>query len=1129
MTMQFDRPSSGAGIPATGRVVVNSSTKKITGVIVDNPGSGYSASQTVKITLFNKQKGSKATFTVNMVAEPSADSEPNRPWDGNGSVGLLDNYFHTGSPTGYTPDAGSPLKTGADPTVAYPNIASSTVTRYPHFEARTCTGVNGSGAQVGKTYCTWAEEQQNYANWAAYHSLREKLARTGIGIAFKPFPPRDDQGNELPANFRLGWGTINRLESNKNLDAGVSLFSQSRKDAFYTWLYGSYTNPSGDTPNRLAVDLVGKYFSRSDSNGPWGTTPLYTSVSTDPATTGGAEDKSKHATCRRSNMMLMTDGYWNNASPGLSNIDNTVGPDIAGSSYKYNPGPPYKDSVSNTLADAAMKYWVNDLRTDLANNVPTPIGVTYPTWQNMTFYGIGLGVYGTLEPNDKNLADLKNGDLAWPNAVENSPSAIDDMWHAAVNTGGSFLNAGDADSLTNSIEKMLATINKLTASEAGLAASTAELSSGTRKYKPGYITGSWIGNVEAYTLDATTGAQTGNPVWQVVTKDAVTGETTDKLPNAADRNIVVGNGATSGAKAVNFKFAEMPSALLTAMTGTVDAALIDYLRGDAANEGPTGIYRTRETPLGDIVNSHPVFIKSSLDLQYDSSGSTVPGKSAYRAFVEVKKARTEGVLFVGANDGMLHAFRDGPANEVIPTDGETVGGSEVFAYIPKAVLPNLRALARKTYGQTSDPHKYFVDGRLVETDAYLDGAWANLVLGTTGAGGKAVFALEVPADPLTIGASNVLWEVSSTTADFGELGYILTDVQTGVLPTGEWVAIFGNGYFSTSGSAQLFVVNLTTGALIQKIDTASGPNNGLGGVTVVRDDATKRIIGAYAGDLKGNLWKFDLSSTTSASGYVGLSGVPLLAVGATQPMTAAPALVKNPTGGYVVSVGTGKLFEPGDISTTTQQRMYGIWDSVAFGSTTTPVGATQTGITNLVRGIAAADSVIDWTCKSGWYVNLPNNGEREIYPLNVLSDSAIAVSSMSPSNVSSSACSKSGQGAGWSYRFKGTSSTCVPGPTPPDPVPPFCAGADCSCSSSSSAAACTCLGPDCSITTTHVEATVPPPLCGEELWIPIGPCTGGTQRYSVQTANCAPRIVDRSCPVGSSTAVKRQWRQLFMR
>jgi hypothetical protein len=246
-------------------------------------------------------------------------------------------------------------------------------------------------------------------------------------------------------------------------------------------------------------------------------------------------------------------------------------------------------------------------------------------------------------------------------------------------------------------------------------------------------------------------------------------------------------------------------------------------------------------------------------------------------------------------------------------------------------------------------------------------------------------------------------------------------------------------------------------------------------------------------------------------------------------MTAAPALVKNPTGGYVVSVGTGKLFEPGDISTTTQQRMYGIWDSVAFGSTTTPVGATQTGITNLVRGIAAADSVIDWTCKSGWYVNLPNNGEREIYPLNVLSDSAIAVSSMSPSNVSSSACSKSGQGAGWSYRFKGTSSTCVPGPTPPDPVPPFCAGADCSCSSSSSAAACTCLGPDCSITTTHVEATVPPPLCGEELWIPIGPCTGGTQRYSVQTANCAPRIVDRSCPVGSSTAVKRQWRQLFMR
>jgi type IV pilus assembly protein PilY1 len=1149
-TMTFSAPPAG-GVRATGTVTVNSS-KVITGITVTYPGSGYDDCTTPSITITPGTTGTQVKYIVNMLPDPGAVVlEVNKKWTCASPVTSLTNFFHTGSPAGYLPDAGSPLATGADATVRYPNTADSTVPKYPKFAARTdCAG----------NYCSWTEELQNYANWNLYHSTRVKLARTGISLSLKAFPSYDPSGHELPASFRLGWGTINGIQSSSNLDAGVSLFTQARKDAFYTWLTGSSTNPSGDTPNRLAMDRVGQYYSRYDSDGPWGTNPNYLSVSTSANTTTPGETQ---ASCRRSNMLLLTDGYWNGSgpSPSLGNIDNTAGPPITSVAadgtvltYQYTPVAPKMDSISNTLADVAMKYWVNDLRPDLANNVKPPIGLTYPTWQNVSFYGIGLGIYGTLEQSESVLGQLTAGTLSWPNAVADSPTAIDDMWHAAVNSGGDFLNAGDADSLTSSIENMLASINKASASDTGLAASTGQIDAktDTRIYKPVYRTGAWSGNIEAYdlvpgtlqlklTLDPVTNLLTPIPKWQVVSTDPNnTKVVVSTIPSAANRVIVVGNGASSSPKVVDFKYLEMSAAGLTSLmaatgTGTgaitVNAQLIDYLRGDTSNDANhAGNYRVREAPLGDIVNSRPVFVRGNIDLLYDATGSSIPGASSYRTYVNVKKARPEGVLFVGANDGMLHAFRDGASS------GDPVAGDEIFAYVPKAVLPNLSTLAHKKYGQTDFPHKYFVDGRLVETDAYFGSAWANLVVGSTGAGAKSVFALQVPDDPLTVSGNNLLWEVSSTTTGFGELGYLLADVQTGVLPTGEWVAIFGNGYFSASGSAQLFVVNLQTGALIQKIDTLSGPNNGLSGVTLVRD-STQRVKGAYAGDIKGNLWKFDLSSTSTASGFVGLSGVPLLAVGSTQAITTAPVLVNHPSGGYVVSVATGKLFELGDVNTTGLQRVYGVWDSEPFGSTTTPSGVTQTGITNLVQGSWAGKTYIDWTCKRGWYVNMSNDPkERNIYPLvGPLTDNSLIVASMSPSNLVTSACTELGSRPGWSARIKGTSSSCPvqPDPSATVPVLPVCHGADCECTSNSAGGTCTCTGSDCCIGSdcgSSSSPVVPPNDCGEKTLVPNEGCIAGIQKYLELTPRCSPKIIEASCPIPSpGGSVKRQWRQLFMR
>jgi type IV pilus assembly protein PilY1 len=1136
---------------ATGTVAVkvdgNSGNRAVLSVAVTNAGAGYTTSTSIPtITWINPGSGTGVKYRVNMVADTMVNPVVNQKWNGVSinQLGAAD-FYSTGTTPGYMPDAGSvpssqagqyvsnagsKLAAGAT-LISYPNTASSGVGNYPKFANRMCAGNGG-------TTCTWAEESQNYANWLLYHSTRVRLSRTGIGLAFKTFPAYDKSvipAKELPSPFRLGWVALNNVATNSKLDAGVSLFTQARKNAFYTWLYGPNTEPGDSTPTRLAIDKVGQYFSRTDSDGPWGNTPSYAAVSTLATTTTAgdtAAKKAAHASCRRSNTLLLTDGYWNGSSSSLPNIDGTDGSTIVApnsATYKYTPVYPKKDVTSNTLADVAMKYWVTDLR-DLSNDVPQIIGVNESFWQNLTFYGIGLGVYGYLPQTKDNLDKLKLGTVLWPPAVADDPAAVDDMWHAAVNSGGSFLNAGDANSLTDAIENMLGSINRVVGKDSGVAAAAPDLGAGNSKYVPEYLTGSWRGNIKKYALDSTIGLGT-DLIWEVVTEDPVTKIITSKIPKASARNIVVGNGATTGLKAVNFKYDTMPAALTGLMTGTVDAGLIDYLRGDASKEGDGGIYRSREAPLGDIVNSHPVFVKSSVDLLYDATASTVPGKSAYRAYVDVKKARAEGVLFVGANDGMLHAFRDGA------TTTSSNRGEEIFAYIPNTLLPKLSSLADKMYGQSAVPHKYYVDGRLVETDAYIGSSWANIVLGTTGAGGKAVFALQVPTDPLAVSGDNILWEINSATSGFGELGYVLSDVQTGVLPSGEWVGIFGNGFFSAAGSAQLFVVNLQTGAVIQKIDTASGPGNGLSGVTVVRDDSTKRIIGAYGGDLKGNLWKFDLSSSSSGGGYVGLSGVPLLAVGATQAMTAAPALVKHPSGGYMVVVGAGKFFEDTDKLSTSQQRVYGVWDSVPFGSTTTPSGVTQTGVTNLVQGSAAAVTQITWTCKRGWYINLPNSGERVVYPLNALVDGSVRAASMWPINVSTNICSAPAAGAGTSYQIKGVSGTCsdsgseqVIGGVPL--TPEICTGGGCSCSSSSSSSSCTCKTSDCCIGSS-CTIDVPPPNapvdCGEELLLPIGGCISGIQKYSVQTAKCPARMIEVPCPMPSGGTIKRQWRQLFMR
>ncbi len=319
------------------------------------------------------------------------------------------------------------------------------------------------------------------------------------------------------------------------------------------------------------------------------------------------------------------------------------------------------------------------------------------------------------------------------------------------------------------------------------------------------------------------------------------------------------------------------------------------------------------------------------------------------------------MIYVGANDGMLHAI-----------NAET--GVEKFAYVPGKAVNLLADLKNPNYS-----HRYYVDGSPTTGDVFYNSAWHTVLVGGLNGGGQGLYALDV-TNPASINtesdvASKVLWEFTDVnTAASGapngdsDLGYTYSRPSVVRLNTGVWAAVFGNGYNNTApdgtasstGNAVLYLVNIETGRLIMKLDTGVGMSadplginrpNGLSTVAPVDRDGDYKVDFVYAGDLFGNVWKFDVSgsstsnwsvaysgSATSSSTYAKrYNGQPIFtarfdpsSAATTQPITSRPQVIRHPAGadGFLVLFGTGKYIEVGDNSPTgqTTQTFYGVWD-----------------------------------------------------------------------------------------------------------------------------------------------------------------------------------------------------------
>ncbi|MBF6024698.1 pilus assembly protein [Lysobacter niastensis] len=769
---------------------------------------------------------------------------------------------------------------------------------------------NGVVALAPDGYCltrteiaSGTPEMQNFANWFQYHRKRHLALRAGMGEAF----------NDI-SGIRLGGTPINNRPNN------VTMYDfDTQRSSVYDWFYGIGGN-NGGTPNREGLKFAGDQF--------------------DSTSTGIVQ----HA-CQKNFVLQFTDGFSTpSTSSGVGNADN-------------NKGTPYQDAYSNTIADIAMKYYTR-IRTDLASGqVPVPVGCRAANRDpqldcnsnpHVNHYGITLGAQGNIfGVTHQRVADAYTAAPAWVDpTAQRSPVQVDDLYHASVNGRGEMLNARSSTELTNRLRQALESIiSNSEGSGSRTASSSTRAGGGSLLFQAHFDASQWTGELAAHEIQ-TGGTVSSTPRWSAA----------GSIPAHGVRNIYFRNA--SGQR-TSFAWDQLTTAqqasfnLNPANTSQSDGAgqrRVAWIRGDRSVQGvPTpGTVRLREraSSLGDIVNSSPRYVGTD-NFGYDRLPSGADGRDSYQAFRFGKADRT-AMVYIGANDGMLHAFR-------------ASDGVEQWAFIPSEFMaaglgqsPALAQLPRSDY-----THRYYVDGQPVAGDAYFGNAWHTVLVTTMGAGGRSIVAIDV-SNPTAATAPEVLWEFTHP-----DLGYVMGQPSIQRMANGRWAAIFGSGY-GLNKSAKLFIVDIETGELMTgpanaraPIDTdpdynpASNPANGLSPPYPVDTNGDSVIDMIYAGDLMGNLWRFDVDSsstnnwrvhhgqandprplvTVCASGNV--NNIYACPAASRQPITVRPVVGRGPyAAGQTIYFGTGKFFEDGDNSLTAGatgpvQSFYAIYDDNA--------------------------------------------------------------------------------------------------------------------------------------------------------------------------------------------------------
>lgn len=878
--------------------------------------------------------------------------------------------------------------------------------------------VSASSCVVGGdvTNCpTGADERQNFANWYSYFRTRRLMMKSGMATAFAPL---DDK-------YRVGFYTINNPSDSsfqsgaaQNIDDFSGGGSGTPKGNWFAKLF--LVEGSAGTPLQSALDNVGRYYS---GNAPGG-------LSGDPL----------QYSCQKNFTILSTDGYWNGSAPSRGDLDRNVPStmpikqgksayDVADTGLTAGaqfPRPYYEGSStsSNTLADIAMYYWVNDLRTSgsvAANNVPTTSSDP-AYWQHMNTFTIGLGVNGNLNfPSD--IDALTAGTKNWPVPSANSSTTIDDLWHAAVNGRGNYYAAKNPASLKSGLESALKAITDAPTYGVGPASSTTDFKSPDQDdfttYATSYRAINWSGDVKKYNVDRATGMKTGAALWSAAKQldMKVNPGLTSTVSTTAytTRNIVT---SKEDGTVVEFKYDQLSNGQQADLcykvppgtacaTAPDDASLVNYLRGDPTYEGDYGApgkrFRNRRDTteagyykrdlMGSIINAGPAYVAGERFVYQESSD---PG---YDAFKTSKKSRPP-VLYVPANDGMVHAIN-------------AATGDENWAYIPSYVIVNdddengkekgLRAISYQDSGDPPYNHHFYVDATpevgavdFARTGMALPPAtpptpdWRTILVGGLGKGGRGIYALDVttPATTLADAKTKVLWEFPGSHPGHGnvktqnKMGFSFGKPIIAKTYAYGWVVIVPSGYLNgenypnghghgkghnnVAGYAYLFVLNAKTGELLETMSTTD-TTQGLTHITTLTKTNNKFVTQVYGGDLNGNVWRFDLGSPALSPRVS-----KIFSSSASTPIgSEVTVAVDGNNGDRWVFFGTGQYLDVPDRATTSTQYLVALRDGTVSAPRTTGGTVALSSLTNvssLSSGVASAPS--------GWKYALPTSGER---------------------------------------------------------------------------------------------------------------------------------------------------------
>jgi len=860
--------------------------------------------------------------------------------------------------------------------------------------------------------------QTNYANWFSYYRKREYVMKRAVSQVIEA------------SQERMGLATINRrdrvldslLVSSHQSEVGtpvtdvddltgpINLVAKSNKKILLDNLLA--INSGGSTPLRSALDNTGRYFQGAmESSALFDFTPAAALNSANGSSPILNLDNGGQ--CQQNFALLFSDGYWNGLTPdGIGNSD-------------QDSGHSYADAHEATLADVAMHYYKTDLMPGLEDDVKAvslEVGKDENASQHLVTFTIAFGVNGAISCNPTNrektvstqeypgYCEGYTGPNEWPNPGASTAHKIDDMRHAAWNGRGQFMNASNSEQLIKQIQSVIEEIaRRTTSSAAAVTVNAGHFQQGDLIYQAEFSSSNWSGHLSAVKL---TVDGIGDVEWKAH-------ELLDKRDLGSDaRNIITYNGENG----VEFKFPEesdlddlgddelskqqvedllydapYQGSNLSNSEKSDNAGygkkLVAYLKGERSNE--TTLFRERGGRLGDIIYSSPRYVGAPDLTGYPDN---IEKSSPYKKWASGKVKKRTAMLYVGSNDGMLHAF-----------EAET--GKESFAYIPNAIFSSddeagLHWLADKLY-----EHRAYVDQTPTVMDVFIhtphdsDKEWRTVLVGGLRSGGRSLYALDV-TDPDKFETSDVLWEFSHD-----DLGYTFSRPAIVKLNNGDWAAIFGNGYNSDptgDGSAKLFIVNLATGELVREpLETKSGSMensdcgdgdsdcNGLATPATIDTDGDGIVDRVYIGDLKGNMWVFDLSDPNPSnwrSAYGSTDPVPLFTavdnMGTHQPITTPPRLTMHATKkgkasrpNIMVYFGTGQYLADADIGNSEQQSFYAIWDS---GSPTTRSQLLEQTITyhsaRDVRTLSDEQIIYGTTADEhrGWYTDLGSSGERVV-------------------------------------------------------------------------------------------------------------------------------------------------------